>query len=215
MNCFKYFLFRWSSTLLKCYQLIFNRKLCFILNLMVFSFQFDPEFAPHRLCNWEVPKNHCSTLVHRKGGKTKVVSNERGHLLPGIPRWILKFVFTIGLCWLALINKTYLCPNSRSKRIGEHRCASAHPTTAPKDQCIELNGIKDPVRPMELNDRQQSLILLFFISLGFILQTRRFNRSQSAASQSRKHRWEIFDSFTRTEWFIRRKAAKFSEFNRR
>lgn len=47
--------------------------------------QFDPEFAAQRLCNWEVPKHHRLTPAQRKGS-TKVVSNERGHLLPGISR---------------------------------------------------------------------------------------------------------------------------------
>lgn len=47
--------------------------------------QFEEEFKPARLRNWEVPKwfpkHPC-----QNHGTTHVISNERGHLLPGVPR---------------------------------------------------------------------------------------------------------------------------------
>lgn len=53
----------------------------------VFHFlQFEREFVPQHLCNWEVPKQYRPTPLRRKGC-TKVISNDRGHLLPGISKY--------------------------------------------------------------------------------------------------------------------------------
>ncbi|XP_017770465.1 PREDICTED: uncharacterized protein LOC108558156 [Nicrophorus vespilloides] len=46
---------------------------------------FVDEFEPKRLRNWQVPKWYPDAPIPR-AGKTVVVSNDRGHLLPGIPR---------------------------------------------------------------------------------------------------------------------------------
>ncbi|XP_055389815.1 uncharacterized protein LOC129618824 [Condylostylus longicornis] len=46
---------------------------------------FDKEFAPRRLRNWEVPKVFPKRPLQRYG-KTKIISDENGHLLPHIPR---------------------------------------------------------------------------------------------------------------------------------
>lgn len=52
---------------------------------MYFWRQFDEAYRPKVLRNWEVPKFYCDKPRHRTG-YTKVLSNNRGHLLPGIPR---------------------------------------------------------------------------------------------------------------------------------
>lgn len=61
-------------------------KLILIVEKKLFYLQFESAYAPDRLCNWEVPKNHRTKPLVRKGS-TKIVSNDRGHLLPGIPRF--------------------------------------------------------------------------------------------------------------------------------
>ncbi|KAL1488560.1 hypothetical protein ABEB36_015023 [Hypothenemus hampei] len=50
-----------------------------------YAFQFDQPYRPTYLCNWEVPKYYCSRPA-RKLGCTKIISNDRGQLLPGAPR---------------------------------------------------------------------------------------------------------------------------------
>ncbi|XP_063709417.1 uncharacterized protein LOC134837950 [Culicoides brevitarsis] len=47
--------------------------------------QFDSEYRPHRLGNWEVPKAYPNRPESRKGCTT-VIANDRGHLLPTVPR---------------------------------------------------------------------------------------------------------------------------------
>lgn len=48
-------------------------------------FQFDVEYRPHRLGNWEVPKAYPHRPETRKGCTT-VIANDRGHLLPNVQR---------------------------------------------------------------------------------------------------------------------------------
>lgn len=47
--------------------------------------QFEPEFASTRLGNWEVPKWHRGRPVQRTT-TTKIIANDRGHLLPNVVR---------------------------------------------------------------------------------------------------------------------------------
>lgn len=47
--------------------------------------QYQAEFKAPKLCNWQVAKWHPLRPVARTG-RTKIISNDRGHLLPGIPR---------------------------------------------------------------------------------------------------------------------------------
>nr|XP_022914509.1 uncharacterized protein LOC111424996 isoform X1 [Onthophagus taurus] len=49
------------------------------------AYQFDEEYKASRLRNWEIPRWHPERPCGHKG-KTRVVSNEKGHLLPGVPR---------------------------------------------------------------------------------------------------------------------------------
>ncbi|XP_055916018.1 uncharacterized protein LOC129948890 [Eupeodes corollae] len=55
---------------------------------MAFNFsanQFENSFKAHRLCNWEVPKWYPPRPRQRKCS-TKIIANERGHLLPNVKR---------------------------------------------------------------------------------------------------------------------------------
>ncbi|XP_076063466.1 uncharacterized protein LOC143038325 [Oratosquilla oratoria] len=47
--------------------------------------QFDPVYRPTRLGNWEVARLFPERPRQRKG-PTRVIANDRGHLLPGVPR---------------------------------------------------------------------------------------------------------------------------------
>uniref|UniRef100_A0A0B7BHL5 Cilia- and flagella-associated protein 126 n=1 Tax=Arion vulgaris TaxID=1028688 RepID=A0A0B7BHL5_9EUPU len=48
--------------------------------------QYEQAFTPHRLQNWEVPKSEEGKHPNRHTGFTRVKANDRGHLLPNIPR---------------------------------------------------------------------------------------------------------------------------------
>lgn len=52
--------------------------------------QYDRPYGPTLLRNWEVPKQYRGgNLVDKVGPtrcSTKIISNERGHLVPGVPR---------------------------------------------------------------------------------------------------------------------------------
>ncbi|BET03450.1 Hypothetical protein NTJ_16268 [Nesidiocoris tenuis] len=48
--------------------------------------QFERSFQPERLGNWQVPKKYPHERPRARRGHTKVIANDRGHLLPGVPR---------------------------------------------------------------------------------------------------------------------------------
>lgn len=52
--------------------------------------QYQASYNPTSLCNWEVPKLFNGHVVNKLGrnrlGSTKIISNDRGHLIPGVPR---------------------------------------------------------------------------------------------------------------------------------
>lgn len=73
-------------------------------------FQFDKAYKPTRLGNWEVPKWH----LNRPKGRstvTKVIANDRGHLLPGVQKTDQKH-------WAGLYLGTYQLPKRISKDTG-------------------------------------------------------------------------------------------------
>lgn len=56
---------------------------------MAFHFnseQYDQEFQPKRLGNWQNPKHYSKTAPRQLTGFTQVIANDRGHLLNGVPR---------------------------------------------------------------------------------------------------------------------------------
>lgn len=55
------------------------------LNLKLILLQFDTEFNPTNLGNWEVPKWYPDKPCIRKGC-TKIISNDQGHILPGLKK---------------------------------------------------------------------------------------------------------------------------------
>jgi len=48
--------------------------------------QYEQAFTPHRLQNWEVPKNEQGKYPKAQTGFTRIKATDRGHLLPGVPR---------------------------------------------------------------------------------------------------------------------------------
>lgn len=50
------------------------------------QFQYDHEFRAPKLCNWQVPKWHPGRPIQRKNS-TKIIANDRGHLIPGVPKY--------------------------------------------------------------------------------------------------------------------------------
>lgn len=62
---------------------------CFCINwwsdLFSGPLQLEKEFVAHRLGNWEVPKCYPQRPRARKT-ITKIIANDRGHLLPGVHR---------------------------------------------------------------------------------------------------------------------------------
>uniref|UniRef100_A0A2S2Q4Q3 Cilia- and flagella-associated protein 126 n=1 Tax=Sipha flava TaxID=143950 RepID=A0A2S2Q4Q3_9HEMI len=69
--------------------------------------QFDKAYKPTRLGNWEVPKWH----LNRPKGRstvTKVIANDKGHLLPGVHKTDQKH-------WAGLYLGTYQLPKRISK----------------------------------------------------------------------------------------------------
>ncbi|KAG8229371.1 hypothetical protein J437_LFUL009686, partial [Ladona fulva] len=48
--------------------------------------QFDREFNPKRLGNWQVSKWY-PERPRQRSNKTRIIADDRGHLLPGIPRF--------------------------------------------------------------------------------------------------------------------------------
>ncbi|KAL3276767.1 hypothetical protein HHI36_012134 [Cryptolaemus montrouzieri] len=54
-----------------------------------FGNQYDRPYGPPLLRNWEVPKSYRGHLVDKLGpqrSSVKIISNDRGHLVPGVPR---------------------------------------------------------------------------------------------------------------------------------
>ncbi|KAK9884434.1 hypothetical protein WA026_007281 [Henosepilachna vigintioctopunctata] len=55
-----------------------------------FANQYDRPYGPTVLRNWEVPKSYKGGYlvdkVNPKRHPTKIISNDRGHLVPGVPR---------------------------------------------------------------------------------------------------------------------------------
>nr|CAH7756391.1 unnamed protein product [Callosobruchus chinensis] len=49
------------------------------------AFQYEAAYRPQALRNWEVPKFHCNRPFPRHG-RTSIIANSRGHLLPGVFR---------------------------------------------------------------------------------------------------------------------------------
>lgn len=87
-------------------EIVYASYLCIPLN----CFQFDKAYQPTRLGNWEVPKWH----LNRPKGRstvTKVIANDRGHLLPGVQKTDQKH-------WAGLYLGTYQLPKRISKEIG-------------------------------------------------------------------------------------------------
>jgi hypothetical protein len=58
---------------------------CVLIKIYFITFQFEHEFKARQLCNWEVPKYHPARPEQRKN-TTKVISNDRGHLLPCVKK---------------------------------------------------------------------------------------------------------------------------------
>jgi hypothetical protein len=55
-------------------------------NYQITLLQFDREFKAKRLGNWEVPKWYPDRPRPPRKTPTRIIANERGHLLPGIQR---------------------------------------------------------------------------------------------------------------------------------
>ncbi|CAH1955251.1 unnamed protein product [Acanthoscelides obtectus] len=49
------------------------------------AYQYEAAYRPQALRNWEVPKFHCNRPISRHG-RTSIIANSRGHLLPGVFR---------------------------------------------------------------------------------------------------------------------------------
>ncbi|VEN63620.1 unnamed protein product [Callosobruchus maculatus] len=49
------------------------------------AYQYEAAYRPQALRNWEVPKFQCDRPFPRHG-RTSIISNSRGHLLPGVFR---------------------------------------------------------------------------------------------------------------------------------
>uniref|UniRef100_A0A6P7F9U6 Cilia- and flagella-associated protein 126 n=1 Tax=Diabrotica virgifera virgifera TaxID=50390 RepID=A0A6P7F9U6_DIAVI len=47
--------------------------------------QYDMAYMPTVLRNWEIPRYHCE-IPGARLGKTQIIANKRGHILPGVPR---------------------------------------------------------------------------------------------------------------------------------
>ncbi|XP_063918015.1 protein Flattop homolog [Zophobas morio] len=47
--------------------------------------QYEQAYKPRVLRNWEVPKVY-DDKPKRRAGRTEIISNDRGHLLPGVPK---------------------------------------------------------------------------------------------------------------------------------
>ncbi|KAF7287229.1 protein Flattop [Rhynchophorus ferrugineus] len=50
-----------------------------------YAYQFDMPYHPTYLRNWEVPKYYCPK-PRRRVGRTEIIANTRGHILPGVPK---------------------------------------------------------------------------------------------------------------------------------
>lgn len=48
--------------------------------------QYEQTFTPHRTQNWEVPKNVEGKYPDTNTGFTRIKANDRGHLLPNVPK---------------------------------------------------------------------------------------------------------------------------------
>ena len=65
------------------------------LGTMSFSLgcqQFNNDFVPKRLCNWEVPAmREKEPVVRPPGHRTQIIVDDDGHLLPGTPKRMTSF----------------------------------------------------------------------------------------------------------------------------
>lgn len=85
-----------------------------MIAFILYCFQFDKAYKPTKLGNWEVPKWH----LNRPKGRstvTKVIANDRGHLLPGVQKTDQKH-------WAGLYMGTYQLPKRISKDTGNDMC---------------------------------------------------------------------------------------------
>jgi hypothetical protein len=56
------------------------------------AMQYNTSFAPKRLCNWEVPAVRATTpAAHGAGFRTQTLVDDKGHLLPGVPKMMTSF----------------------------------------------------------------------------------------------------------------------------
>ncbi|XP_059611817.1 uncharacterized protein LOC132258504 [Phlebotomus argentipes] len=78
------------------------------------SNQFECQFRPVALCNWEVPKNNVVRPLRRRGS-TKIIANDRGHLLKHSRALINR---TSSAAPQGTVHKKSngQCPNSSDKR---------------------------------------------------------------------------------------------------
>jgi hypothetical protein len=54
--------------------------------------QFNNDFVPKRLCNWEVPaKREKTPQLRAPGHRSKIIVDDDGHLLPGTPKRMTSF----------------------------------------------------------------------------------------------------------------------------
>lgn len=75
------------KVLLQKLKRVFYSPLLFKSTLKL-NFQYDHEFRAPKLCNWQVPKWHPGRPIQRKNS-TKIIANDRGHLIPGVPKYVL------------------------------------------------------------------------------------------------------------------------------
>lgn len=48
--------------------------------------QYEQAFTPHKIQNWEVPKNVKGKYPESNTGFTRIKANDKGHLLPNVPK---------------------------------------------------------------------------------------------------------------------------------
>ncbi|KAF6212908.1 hypothetical protein GE061_010618 [Apolygus lucorum] len=53
---------------------------------LLYISEFETNFQPERLGNWQVPKKYPHERPRARRGHTKVIADDRGHLLPGVTR---------------------------------------------------------------------------------------------------------------------------------
>lgn len=123
---------RWFNCVLQKVTCRWRWLILFIFN---FHFQFNHEFKPTRLCNWEVPRWHRSRPIQPKS-TTKIISNDRGHLLPGVTRWIHEF----PLNRLFTLIESFLPFRPSSSPWGQFKSTWQLPDRISKQQAIALHS---------------------------------------------------------------------------